>query len=183
MNYPPRLELTRYDCPFQPKALVVDDEPLILMAAVEMIAAAGFSPGGFTSADEAMAILESGAEDVVLVFTDVEMPGSMDGLALARSVAERWPHIGLIVASCGVRPVESDLPGGAMFLPKPYSACDVEAVMARFAIARGGDRRDTRRHPAPSESMPFRPVPGARSPEPAKANGNERPCTVWRRHG
>ena len=75
--------------------LVVDDEMLLRMRAVDMVEEAGFTPIEAMDADEAVAILES-RSDIALLFTDIQMPGSMDGLKLAHAVHERWPPIKII---------------------------------------------------------------------------------------
>src|SRR5450631_2943383 len=99
--------------------LIVEDETLIRMHAVEMIEEA-FEVVEAASADEAIAILEARL-DITVVFTDIQMPGSMDGLKLAAAVRDRWPPI-KIVATSGLVDVRSDdLPEGGRFLPKPYS--------------------------------------------------------------
>ena len=108
--------------------LVVEDDPLILLTAVEIVQDAGFQALAATSADEALSILEE-RPDVRLVFTDIQMPGSMDGLRLAHAVRERWPPIELIVTS-GRGPIAADdLPDRGRFLAKPY---DTKALSRAF---------------------------------------------------
>jgi CheY-like chemotaxis protein len=80
----------------RPVVLAVEDEPLTLMLAVDMIRDAGFEPLWASNADEAIRILES-RNDIRVVFTDINMPGSMDGLKLAQAVRGRWPPIKIIV--------------------------------------------------------------------------------------
>ena len=75
--------------------LVVEDEPLLLIDAVDLVTEAGFEAIGVKSADEAIRILES-RDDIRIVFTDVNMPGSMDGIRLAHAVRHRWPPIEII---------------------------------------------------------------------------------------
>lgn len=70
-------------------------------------------------ADEAVVLLES-RTDIALFFTDINMPGSMDGLKLARAVRDRWPPIKVFVVSGQVLPRQSDLPSSACFISKPY---------------------------------------------------------------
>ena len=81
-----------------PVVLAVEDEPLILMLAVDMIRDAGFEPLWASNAEEAIRILES-RDDIRIVFTDINMPGSMDGIKLAQAVRGRWPPIRIIVTS------------------------------------------------------------------------------------
>jgi CheY-like chemotaxis protein len=78
--------------------LAVEDEPLILMLAIDMIRDAGFEPLWASNADEAIRILES-RNDIRIVFTDINMPGSMDGIKLAQAVRGRWPPIKIIATS------------------------------------------------------------------------------------
>jgi CheY-like chemotaxis protein len=100
--------------------LIVEDEFLLRMNAVDMIKAAGFEAVEAANADEAIAILET-RRDITVVFTDIQMPGSMDGLKLARAVRGRWPPIKIVATSGLVDVAETDLPDGGRFLAKPYS--------------------------------------------------------------
>jgi CheY-like chemotaxis protein len=80
------------------------------------------------SADEAIEILEARL-DITVVFTDIQMPGSMDGLKLAAAIRGRWPPI-KIVATSGIVDVRKvDLPEGGRFLPKPYSAAEIVGAL------------------------------------------------------
>lgn len=103
----------------KPVVLVVEDHVLIRQAAMDIVNDAGFEALEAQNADEAIKILESRA-DIRLVFTDVEMPGTMDGLKLVHHIRERWPPVHLIVASGRAILTESDLPVGATFFSKPY---------------------------------------------------------------
>ena len=105
----------------RPVVLIVEDEFLLRMNAVEMIEEAGFEVFEAGNADEAIAILESRL-DIRVVFTDIQMPGAMDGLKLAAAVRSRWPPIKIIATSgyCAIR--EGDLPKGGVFLSKPYTS-------------------------------------------------------------
>jgi len=103
-----------------PVVLVVEDEFLLRLVAVELVEDAGFQALSAASADEALAILETRG-DVWLLFTDVQMPGSMDGLSLAHAVRDRWPPVELIVIS-GQRLIQAeDLPDRGRFIAKPYN--------------------------------------------------------------
>src|SRR5215207_1021852 len=97
--------------------LVVEDELLIRMSAVDMLEAAGFLALEASSADEAIALIER-RPDIRLVFTDVEMPGSMDGLRLVSAIRNRWPPINLIVTSGRYQANELALPAGVAFITK-----------------------------------------------------------------
>jgi CheY-like chemotaxis protein len=108
--------------------LIVEDEFLMRMDAVDMIKAAGFEVVEAESADKAITILERRV-DITVVFTDIQMPGSMDGLKLAAFIRNRWPPI-KIVATSGLRDIgEEDLPLGSHFLPKPYSPAQIVGTL------------------------------------------------------
>jgi CheY-like chemotaxis protein len=111
--------------------LVVEDEGLIRTDAVEMVEMAGFEAISASDADEAIRILES-RNDIRAVFTDVQMPGSMNGLRLARVVRSRWPPVALIVTSGRTKIPENDLPSGGRFLGKPYHSGQVEATLRQL---------------------------------------------------
>jgi CheY-like chemotaxis protein len=100
--------------------LVVEDEVLIRMAAVDIIEEAGFTTIEAGNADAAIRILEQ-RPDVRLVFTDIAMPGSMDGLKLAHYIRERWPPIRLMVASGHMILAEDQVPAGVRYFAKPYA--------------------------------------------------------------
>jgi len=109
------------DCAVKrPVVLVVEDEFLIRMHAAEMIADAGFDVVEAANADEAIVILGDRL-DITVVFTDIQMPGSMDGLKLAAVIRGRWPPIKIVATSGFVNVRQDDLPEGGRFLPKPYS--------------------------------------------------------------
>jgi CheY-like chemotaxis protein len=86
-----------------PNVLVVEDEMLLRMRAVDIVEDAGFRSVEAVNADEALSILES-RSDISLLFTDIQMPGSMDGLKLAHAVHDRWPSIKIILVSGPVKP-------------------------------------------------------------------------------
>ena len=115
--------------------LVVEDEALILLNAVEIVQEAGFEALSATTADEALSILEA-RPDVCLVFTDIQMPGSMDGLRLAHAVRKRWPPIELIVTSAHGPIAADDLPERGRYVAKPY---DVQALSQVFREMAGAD--------------------------------------------
>ena len=101
--------------------LVVEDEPLLRMHAVDIVEDAGFVAIEARDADEAIAILEKRA-DVTLLFTDIQMPGSMDGLKLAHAVRDRWPPIKIVVVSGQMQLTQNDLPANSRFFSKPFHA-------------------------------------------------------------
>lgn len=108
--------------------LVVEDEMLLRMRAVDMVEDAGYTSVEAIGADEAMAILES-RSDIALMFTDIQMPGSMDGLKLAQTVHERWPPIKIILVSGQLKLANLDIPADSRFFGKPLEAKEVIAVM------------------------------------------------------
>ena len=118
--------------PRQIVVLVVEDEPLILMDAVDIVEDAGFRTVTATNADEAVVILEARA-DVRIVVTDVDMPGSMNGLKLAAAIRRRWPPIELIVVSGKHDLTDDDLPSGGRFLGKPFEVPRLTATLHEMA--------------------------------------------------
>ena len=101
--------------------LVVEDEMLLRMRAVDMVEDAGYTSVEAVDADQAVAILES-RSDIALLFTDIQMPGSMDGLGLAHSVHDRWPPIKIILVSGQLKLANIDIPVGSRFFGKPLEA-------------------------------------------------------------
>jgi CheY-like chemotaxis protein len=112
----------------RPVILIVEDDFLIRMGAAEMIEAAGFAIVEAADADEAMEILEVRL-DITVVFTDIQMPGSMDGLKLAAAIRGRWPPIKIVATSGRVNVRKIDLPEGGLFLPKPYSSAEIARTL------------------------------------------------------
>jgi DNA-binding NtrC family response regulator len=111
-----------------PKVLVVEDEMMLRMRAVDIVEDAGFTPIEAVNADEALAILES-RSDIDLLFTDIQMPGSMDGLKLAHAVHERWPSIKIIMVSGQLTPTEAEKPTNSRFFGKPLEVKQMIAEM------------------------------------------------------
>jgi CheY-like chemotaxis protein len=104
-----------------PYALVVDDDPLIQMDASDILQDAGFRCYEAGTGQEAVQVLERSGENVTLLFSDVDMPGDMNGFALARHVDAHWPHIEIVIASGRVKPEPGDMPDKATFLGKPFN--------------------------------------------------------------
>jgi two-component sensor histidine kinase/ActR/RegA family two-component response regulator len=98
--------------------LVVEDEMVLRMRAVDLVEDAGFTAVQAVNADEALSILES-RSDISLLFSDIQMPGSMDGLKLAHAVHDRWPSIKIILVSGQVKLADSDKPTDSRFFGKP----------------------------------------------------------------
>jgi CheY-like chemotaxis protein len=108
--------------------LVVEDEAIIRMEAVQMLEDAGFNVVEASNASDAIGLLEA-RTDICAVFTDINMPGTLDGLKLARAIRGRWPPIHLILTSGLVSPNEQDLPSNGRFIQKPYKAEHVIATL------------------------------------------------------
>jgi CheY-like chemotaxis protein len=100
--------------------LVVEDEALLLFSIADDLRAEGYTVFEASHADGAMRLLEKHPE-IRLLFTDIDMPGSMNGLALSETVRRRWPPVKIIITSGKERPAPGDLPEGGVFVSKPYS--------------------------------------------------------------
>ncbi|AZO81880.1 MULTISPECIES: response regulator [unclassified Bosea (in: a-proteobacteria)] len=114
----------------QTVVLVVEDEPIIRMDTVAVIEDAGYAVIEAANADDAIIFLETRA-DIRVVFSDIEMPGSMDGLKLLHAIRERWPPIVLILASGRVSPSRDEMPSDTVFLRKPYSEASLLGAIRR----------------------------------------------------
>lgn len=112
--------------------LVVEDEPLLRLFAVDMIEDEGFEVVQAANATEAVRILEDRL-DIRIVFTDIDMPHGIDGLALAACIRDRWPPIEIIVTSGKPFPATGQLPDRAVFYPKPYRQDQVIETLNRMA--------------------------------------------------
>jgi two-component sensor histidine kinase/CheY-like chemotaxis protein len=111
-----------------PTVLIVEDEMMLRMRAVDIVEDAGFTPLEAINADDALAILES-RSDIELLFTDIQMPGSMDGLKLAHAVHERWPLIKIMIVSGQLKLTDIDKPVDSRFFGKPL---DVKHMVAQM---------------------------------------------------
>jgi CheY-like chemotaxis protein len=116
-----------------PAILIVEDELLVRLCAVDTVAAAGFEVIEASSADEAIRILEC-RNDIRVVFTDIHMPGSMDGLKLAHAVRDRWPPIKIIVTSGRQLVTKDDLPEGGRFFAKPYDPTEICRALREWSL-------------------------------------------------
>jgi CheY-like chemotaxis protein len=116
----------------KPVILVVEDEVLVRMVAIQAAEDSGFEALSAATADGAIKILES-RSDIRVVFTDVNMPGSMNGLRLAHAVRGRWPPIELLVTSAIGQITAKDLPQRARFLPKPYGVALLSEALQQMA--------------------------------------------------
>jgi CheY-like chemotaxis protein len=116
----------------QPAILVVEDEVLVRMEMVDLIEESGFQVFEAGTADEAIRIMEDHPKIHVLI-TDIDMPGSMDGLKLSHYVRHRWPPVKIIVASSHVKVSPGDLPEQGIFLDKPYDTPKVRALLDKIS--------------------------------------------------
>jgi CheY-like chemotaxis protein len=117
-----------------PVILIVEDESLLRLDSAETIEHAGFEVIQAANADEAIAVLNARL-DIHVVFTDIQMPGSMDGLKLAHFVRNRWPPIKIVATSGRVVAGADDLPAGSVFFPKPYRGAEVVATLRELTGA------------------------------------------------
>lgn len=116
------------------KVLVVEDDFLIMMWVEDALRDAGHIVVPASTADQAIGTLET-APDFDLLFTDIDMPGAMDGLQLAATVRDRWPSVSIVVASGKHRPQGGEMPENSVFLPKPYLSVD---MLTALQVARRG---------------------------------------------
>jgi CheY-like chemotaxis protein len=112
--------------------LVVEDEPLLRIAGADMVEDAGFGVVEAANATEAVRILEA-RPDITLVFSDIDMPGGLDGVRLAAIIRNRWPPIEIILVSGHGNPETDDLPARTIFFPKPYREDEIVAAIRRLA--------------------------------------------------
>jgi CheY-like chemotaxis protein len=111
--------------------LVVEDEHLVRVYASDILRGAGFEVVQANNADEAIRILEA-RKDIRIVFTDIDMPGSMDGVRLATTIRDRWPPIELILTSGKINLPKPWLPERGQFLSKPYEADTLLSAVRSF---------------------------------------------------
>ena len=117
-----------------PRILVVEDEPLLRMFNADMLSDAGFDVLEASDADEALRLLET-TRDIKVVFTDVEMPGLIDGFALAKRIEAKWPDIGVVVTSGRRYPPPAFNAPARCFVSKPFAAAQVVGMIGAFAHA------------------------------------------------
>lgn len=111
--------------------LTVEDEALVSEYLGAVLEDAGYPVVAAANADEAIAILES-RNDIRIIITDINMPGSMDGLKLAAAVRGRWPPINIIIVTGKDTPTQNDVPKGSQLVPKPYAADNILAAVRHF---------------------------------------------------
>lgn len=118
--------------PIKQTVLVVEDEPLQRMMAMDMVEDAGYEVIAVADATEAIRILENRL-DIRVVFTDIDMPRGLDGMKLAAAIRDRWPPIEIIITSGKAWMAEQNLPARAKFFPKPYRREKVVSEINRMA--------------------------------------------------
>jgi two-component system, response regulator PdtaR len=126
----------------KPLILVVEDDELLRLHAADLLEEHGFGVVEAENADAALKLLET-RDDVRLLFTDIQMPGSCDGMDLARKVHARWPRILLIITSGQIKPAQAEIPDHGRFVSKPYRAKRLDRGNERYASRRlvcGSDR-------------------------------------------
>ena len=116
--------------PRRPVVLVVEDETMVMMSIAAELRSAGFAVIEATNADEAIAALNAN-DTIDIMFTDVQMPGSMNGLELVAQVHRRWPSVRVLITSGTAMLTPGDLALGDSFISKPYSSSDVTAELRR----------------------------------------------------
>lgn len=111
--------------------VLVEDEPLVLQATSDLLQDGGYCVIAASSFEEAVRQIEACPEAVALV-TDIGLEGSENGLALARLVAERWPHMRTVIVSGRERPRGDEYPREAIFFTKPYAPGALLTIMDQF---------------------------------------------------
>jgi two-component sensor histidine kinase/DNA-binding NarL/FixJ family response regulator len=145
-----------------PNVLVVEDEMILRMRAVDIVEDAGFHPVEAVNADEAISILES-RSDIALLFTDIQMPGSIDGLKLAHAVHHRWPSIKIILVSGQVKPSDAERPADSLFFGKPLGVeqmiTELQAMVGKGALRIVPDATAFPADDASHTAAPMGPLP------------------------
>lgn len=116
------------------RILVVEDETFVRMDAVEMLHDAGFDILEAVNADEAIRLLVLHS-DIRLIFTDIDMTGSVNGLELATIVRKRWPPVSILLTSGHYKVQAGDLPAGALFFSKPYQPAQIITAVRELISA------------------------------------------------
>ena len=111
-----------------PIMLIVEDDMILRMRSVDIVEDAGYTPVEAVDADEALGILQS-RSDIALLFTDIQMPGSMDGLQLAHAVYERWPQLKIILVSGQLKLSSAEIPRDSRFFGKPLVSAQIITEM------------------------------------------------------
>jgi CheY-like chemotaxis protein len=121
--------------PLKPVVLIVEDEPLLRLMAEELIEDGGFDVVSVPDAASAVQILETRL-DIRIVFTDIDMPGGMDGIRLAALIRDRWPPIEIVVTSSHVNIADHEMPARGVFVSKPYDGQQLVGLLRSMAERR-----------------------------------------------
>jgi CheY-like chemotaxis protein len=113
--------------------LIVEDEPLVRLVVADALEEAGFTVLEAFDGDHAVRILEQNANRIRVIFSDINLPGSMNGVLLARHAAQHWPWIGVLLASGRPKPEDPAMPGNARFFQKPYSIREIVKHLRELA--------------------------------------------------
>lgn len=113
--------------------LIVEDDPLQRLNAIELLSDAGHVVADADTADAAVQLIEDGWRGHVVV-TDVHMPGTLNGFQLAQTICRRWPSIGVVILSGVLRPKPGDLPDESRFLAKPYEPARLKSMIEEVAL-------------------------------------------------
>ncbi len=111
--------------------LIVEDEPQLRFDTMDFLERAGFRTLEAANADEAMVHMKN--NDIDVLFTDIDMPGSMDGLGLVSTVRSRWPATRIIVTSGLIKLSHRDLDDGVAFVSKPAGGLELLNLIAQSA--------------------------------------------------
>ncbi|HVT50279.1 MAG TPA: response regulator [Dongiaceae bacterium] len=117
------------------RILLVEDDPILRLGAAAVLADAGYEVLEAANADEAIAVLER-ETGIRLMISDIQMPGSLDGLKLAHAVRRRWPPVAVLLTSGRRTPEPEELPERVHYLPKPFAAPELLAEVGQLAAAR-----------------------------------------------
>jgi CheY-like chemotaxis protein len=112
-------------------ALVIEDEPEVRDIATSVLKDTDLAVVESATGEDALAFLRENADDVAMMFADVKLPGTLDGVDLARIAASSWPWIKVVLTSGDMERSFSDVPRTAVFMPKPWRAFDVLAEAKR----------------------------------------------------
>jgi CheY-like chemotaxis protein len=116
------------------RILLVEDDPMLRLGASAVLMDAGYAVLEAADADEAIALLET-EPDIRLMISDIQMPGSLDGVKLAHAVRRRWPPIQVLLTSGRAIPSADELPERVHYLPKPFAEMELLAEVEQLATA------------------------------------------------
>lgn len=124
--------------------LVVDDEILVRMDLVDTLTGAGYRTREACCAMTAIEVLKH-APDIKVLFTDIQMPGPMNGLALSHIVRKRWPQMMIVICSGNIKPNPGDMPSEAEFISKPFDPTEMSRIVRNVGVYVSANLKGTRR--------------------------------------